>query len=448
MSAFLYTFKIDWEDYDQATEVINSGESYDTYWNCGGAKNIKEGDVFFLMKLGKPPKGIIGFGHIHSTPYLHDWRDNESLIKPGMVTRVLFKQLSQVPIVELDELKEINARLGIKFTWTPRNGGAKIPEILEAELLSIANKKFRTKITYPTEQEVNLYKEGKCREVTINTYDRSSQARRDCIKVHGHRCAVCGFNFRRNYGPIGHNYIEVHHLNPISKAGGEHPINPKEDLRPVCANCHRMLHKRNPPFSIKELKTEIKLSVSKEIVIVWSLTKRGGEGDLPKPSEMSAAEKTDLRRLAIFNLNWEDYQYEALEGVTIERAVFLYDGISHCPPLIDGMEIKDDEITGYPHPVIKFTLSRPVPIDDFCRSVSESSMRFVAGIHKNNYDEYFFFEDHNGYTKSLQGDELVEAEHQLQSAALLLDYEVDVSRLLSKEGFPMAELILSQAETH
>ena len=181
-------------------------------------------------------------------------------------------------------------------------------------------------------------------------------------------------------------------------------------------------------------------NISNEIVVVWSLTKRGGEGDLPKLSEMSTAERADLRRLATFNLTWEDYQHETLKGVNIQRAVFLYDGISPCT-LSGGMEIQKGEIIGHPHPVIKFNLSRPVPIDDFCQSVSESSMRFVAGIHKDNSDEYFFFEDHNGYTKSLQGEDLQELEQELQGVGALLNHEVDVSRLLSKEGFSMSELI-------
>lgn len=186
---------------------------------------------------------------------------------------------------------------------------------------------------------------------------------------------------------------------------------------------------------------EKKTNISHEIVVACSLSKCGGDGDLPELSEMSAAEKADLRRLATFNLTWEDYQYETLDGVTIERAAFLYDGISPCPPLVDGMKIQDGQITGHPCPVIKFTLSRAVPIGDFCRSLFLSSMRFVAGIHKEDCDKYFFFEDHNGYFWSLQGKELEETEKHLQNAGLLLNREVDVSRLISKDGFPMSELI-------
>jgi 5-methylcytosine-specific restriction protein A len=60
------------------------------------------------------------------------------------------------------------------------------------------------------------------------------------------------------FGDLGRNYIEVHHLKQIADAGGEYTIDPIADLRPVCANCHRMLHKRRPALSIEELKSHNK----------------------------------------------------------------------------------------------------------------------------------------------------------------------------------------------
>jgi hypothetical protein len=40
---------------------------------------------------------------------------------------------------------------------------------------------------------------------------------------------------------------EVHHLKQVAYDGEEHLVDPIEDLRSVCANCHRMLHKVRPP---------------------------------------------------------------------------------------------------------------------------------------------------------------------------------------------------------
>ncbi|WP_461240479.1 HNH endonuclease [Paucilactobacillus sp. N302-9] len=83
--------------------------------------------------------------------------------------------------------------------------------------------------------------------------------RRQALKLHGYKCLVCGFDFKKVYGEIGSNFIEVHHVKPISKYSAEHTVNPETDLVPVCANCHRMIHRRkNDILSISELKNLIK----------------------------------------------------------------------------------------------------------------------------------------------------------------------------------------------
>ena len=58
----------------------------------------------------------------------------------------------------------------------------------------------------------------------------------------------------------GEAYIEAHHLTPLSNLpeGKALKFNPKEDFRVLCANCHRMVHRKNPPYTIEELKAEFK----------------------------------------------------------------------------------------------------------------------------------------------------------------------------------------------
>ncbi|HBI00952.1 MAG TPA: HNH endonuclease, partial [Flavobacterium sp.] len=64
----------------------------------------------------------------------------------------------------------------------------------------------------------------------------------------------CELNFEETYGNMGYKFIHVHHLTPVSTVGKEYKVNPVEDLRPVCPNCHAMLHRRNPPLTIEELR--------------------------------------------------------------------------------------------------------------------------------------------------------------------------------------------------
>jgi 5-methylcytosine-specific restriction protein A len=101
--------------------------------------------------------------------------------------------------------------------------------------------------------EVDKFVEGATKRVLVNAYERSPLARLACLVHHGYNCSVCDFNFQAAYGSIGAKFIHVHHLTPISTVAGQHKINPVTEMRPVCPNCHAMLHKSDPPFTIEEL---------------------------------------------------------------------------------------------------------------------------------------------------------------------------------------------------
>ncbi|MDD4439237.1 MAG: HNH endonuclease [Tissierellia bacterium] len=94
--------------------------------------------------------------------------------------------------------------------------------------------------------------EGKKYTYYTTRYERSSKNRNEAIKIHGTICQGCGFDFEKTYGEIGKNYIEVHHVKPLYEENDIVEINPATDLICVCANCHRMIHRRK--YSILTLK--------------------------------------------------------------------------------------------------------------------------------------------------------------------------------------------------
>ncbi len=98
------------------------------------------------------------------------------------------------------------------------------------------------------------YFEGATKKITVNIYERNPEARQKCIECYGTTCFVCGFDFEKKYGEIGKGFIHAHHLKPLSEIGENYKLDPVQDLRPVCPNCHAMLHKRKPPYSIQKLK--------------------------------------------------------------------------------------------------------------------------------------------------------------------------------------------------
>jgi ribosomal protein L18E len=98
------------------------------------------------------------------------------------------------------------------------------------------------------------YFEGSLKQVTVNAYERDFEARKKCIDHHGLCCKICGFNFGKIYGEAGKGYIHVHHLKPLSEICEKYEVDPLVDLIPVCPNCHVILHKRKPPYSLEEVK--------------------------------------------------------------------------------------------------------------------------------------------------------------------------------------------------
>lgn len=77
------------------------------------------------------------------------------------------------------------------------------------------------------------------------------------LKHGGMHCQVCEFDFEQQYGAIGADFIEGHHTIPVSEMKENHMTSPNE-IALLCANCHRMIHKKRPWLSIDELKLLIK----------------------------------------------------------------------------------------------------------------------------------------------------------------------------------------------
>jgi predicted HNH restriction endonuclease len=99
------------------------------------------------------------------------------------------------------------------------------------------------------------YFEGGKKKCLVNLYERNPKLRADAILFHGKTCKVCAFDFEQFYGERGCNYIEVHHLRPVSSLNGKEKVNPISDMTVLCSNCHRMIHRsRDNVLSPEELK--------------------------------------------------------------------------------------------------------------------------------------------------------------------------------------------------
>ncbi len=137
--------------------------------------------------------------------------------------------------------KEVNNTSPIEIVWDFSLSAADRPETLAEEVSS-----------------VETYREGSTKQIAVNIYERNPLARNAAIEHFGAQCFVCGFDFELAYGALGRGFIHVHHLKELADIGEEYEINPITDMRPVCPNCHAMLHRRRPAYSIEELQALIR----------------------------------------------------------------------------------------------------------------------------------------------------------------------------------------------
>lgn len=101
--------------------------------------------------------------------------------------------------------------------------------------------------------------EGSLITVELTKYERNREARLLCIKHHGAKCAVCGFDFGETYGDDFKGMIEVHHIKPLHTIKKDYVVDPINDLVPVCPNCHSAIHSKKDGFyTIEEMKEFIK----------------------------------------------------------------------------------------------------------------------------------------------------------------------------------------------
>ena len=102
------------------------------------------------------------------------------------------------------------------------------------------------------------YSEGSVRRVSVNLFERDRAARQACVEHYGPMCVVCNLAFEDRYGDIGAGYCHVHHLVPIAEVKSSYQVDPIKDLRPICPNCHAMVHRRRPPYTPGEVRAMLR----------------------------------------------------------------------------------------------------------------------------------------------------------------------------------------------
>ncbi len=241
-------------------ELKNTGK-VTLMWSCRSHKSIRPGDRAFMTRVGSSPRGIFASGKVVSEPFLSQhWSGEDKDIPRVLIEFDTLLNPEKEPILTVDHLDKGNLS---KQTWTPQSSGISIrPEVvdeLEEEWFEfLRTQHIRHNPFSETTDSTITFIEGSATQVTQTKYERNIYARKECLKHFGYSCSVCDFNFEKFYGSLGYKFIHVHHLTQVATIKQEYQVNPIQDLRPVCPNCHSMLHKQNPPLTIDELKEIIK----------------------------------------------------------------------------------------------------------------------------------------------------------------------------------------------
>ena len=265
MSAYLFVHNPEnwqWTNIEDAIRQVETTGVTAEEWTVSSHRQIQPGDRAFLVRVGPVDnKGIFAAGEVSTMPFISEHWDRKG--GDAYYVGIKFEKLlnpDEEPILPLATLQSGNLA---QQNWTPQSSGISIrPEVIE-ELEAVwfdflTTQNIRSNPFEPTANtDQNSFREGTPVQVTLTRYERNPYARKVCLDHYGPTCVICDFNFEKIYGAVGKDIIHVHHLTQIADAGKSRKTDPIRDLRPVCPNCHAMIHRRKEAYSLDEVKTFI-----------------------------------------------------------------------------------------------------------------------------------------------------------------------------------------------
>jgi 5-methylcytosine-specific restriction protein A len=245
-----------WEDngYFEQIEATERGEQVENDWSVGvRRKGIASGDRALVMRQRRE-RGLVAAGTFTGPIYSKERWDGSGRHTP--YAKLKFDRVldpgDRLPVEVLkQEVPEVS--------WDRLQGsGIQVPDAAEPVLARLwADHLAGIGWHSPEEDRIDMFSEGTLARVEVNKYERDPRVRNVCIAHWGCYCSVCDFDFEAVYGEHGRGFIHVHHLLPLGEARGEHGVDPVNDLRPVCPNCHAMLHRGTRTMSIELLRSRL-----------------------------------------------------------------------------------------------------------------------------------------------------------------------------------------------
>lgn len=243
-------------------------------WTCHSVKKVRAGDLFIMLRTGDAPRGVVGWGWIRSNGRIDEdgWKHVD----------ILWKW-----VFDPDEPLDLQTLPGMESFRAPQGSGVGLDASFHDMVWKTLNQRVdydiqrfdentsesdstpSTSVPQPTSssppselaEDTASSLEGRLIETWSTRRERDAKNRALCLEVHEYRCVVCEMSFLEEYGEIGRDFIHVHHEHPLASSDADNGTVyvPASDMKPVCPNCHAMLHRgrnaqRGEVRSITELR--------------------------------------------------------------------------------------------------------------------------------------------------------------------------------------------------
>ena len=118
-----------WPELARERRAIARRGHVDIEWACGRTRAIEPGSRAFFVRLGVPPKGLIGAGYTLSPPWedAHWLADKASTGATTHYLKLRLEYLQDTPLIALDELARPPFR---RFRWAVRQSGTRMPSTI------------------------------------------------------------------------------------------------------------------------------------------------------------------------------------------------------------------------------------------------------------------------------------------------------------------------------
>jgi 5-methylcytosine-specific restriction protein A len=250
-----------WEKhgYEEAIEVTAAGGTWPENWTVGVRRGgIRPGDRAVLYRQYQD-RGLVASGTFTSGIEIGEHWD-------GSGRQARYGEVDWDTVLDYEDrlpLEDLRAEVP-EVKWDHIQGsGIEVPAAAVRKLSDLWQRHISQIIFRSPDQPRGLdgqrFPEGALNRVEVNRYERDPRARRKCLEHWGYRCAVCDFSFEDRYGTLGRRFIHVHHLLELSQVPPGYKVDPVNDLRPVCPNCHAMIHRSpGPALTVEELRRQLR----------------------------------------------------------------------------------------------------------------------------------------------------------------------------------------------